>query len=443
MFALNKENILSMLKESKDNEPTNQICKSFRTNGKPLTVEEKWLILNIYQRCRKEHEKQQLPLTKVYKRSAYYAGVSRKTVVDIVAHFRKTGTVPPIGKAGNRKNHQTSIPYKASSCIRQLIFDRHQNGEICDAKHVGDLLENEFNLTPHLGTIRRHLNNLGFEYRRNRPKTRSLREKDYVRQQRHTYLHEIQEIRRSGYKLIYIDESFLHHHHGQQFSWFDENDFLERPTGKGRRWCFIHALSSHGLLDNCLLVFEGKKNTGDYHGSFKFKVFYEWFQKQLIPNLPKRSCIVMDRATYHLVAEERIVPTLMRKSEIQNWLTENNIIWEDHWLKRKLIDTLEQNIDRTPLVQKEANKNGHQVLILPVHHPELNPIELIWALVKNKCAKKLRNGMSFKDVLANLKEEFKKITKENCQNVYNHVKKKENEFWEIDLKLDDTDEVTE
>lgn len=419
----------------------NQSCKSFRPNGKPLTTGEKWVILNIYQRCREEHEQRGLPLSEVYERSAYYAGVSRKVVVEIIAHFRKTGTVPPAAKAGNQINHQTSIPPKASSHIRQLIFESHREGTICEAKHVGDLLEKEFNLRPHLATIKRHLNRLGFEYKRNKPKTRSLREKDYVRQQRHTYLHQIRQMRRCGHEIIYLDESFLHHHHGQQFSWFDEGDFLERPCGKGKRWCFIHAISQKELLENCLLAFEGKKSTGDYHGSFNFEVFYKWFQEQLMLNLPEKSCIVMDRATYHMVPEERIIPTQMRKLEIQEWLTEHNIFWEEHWLKPKLIDALEQRIDRTPLVQKEAQKYGHQLLILPVHHPELNPIELIWALVKNKCAKKLRNGMSFKDVLANLKEEFGNISEENCQNVYEHVKKQEEEFWEIDLELDYSDEI--
>lgn len=49
--------------------------------------------------------------------------------------------------------------------------------------------------------------------------------------------------------------------------------------------------------------------------------------------------------------------------------------------------------------------------------------------------------MSFKDVLANLKEEFGNISEENCQNVYEHVKKQEEEFWEIDLELDYSDEI--
>lgn len=241
-----------MSEEYQDTVINNQSCKSFRPNGKPLTTEEKWLILNVYQRCRKEHEQRELSLSEVYERSAYYAGVSRKVVVDIVAHFRKTGTVPPAAKAGNQTNHQTSISSKASSRIRQLIFDRHREGAICEAKHVGDLLEKEFNLSPHLATIKRHLTRLGFEYKRNQPKNRSLREKDYVRQQRHTYLHQIRQMRRAFDEIIYLDESFLHHHHGQQFSWFDEGDFLERPSGKGKRWCFIHAISQQGLLKNGL-----------------------------------------------------------------------------------------------------------------------------------------------------------------------------------------------
>lgn len=77
------------------------LCKSFRPNGKPLTIEEKWIILNVYQRCREEHKQLNLPLKEAYEKTAYYAGVSRKVVVEIVSHFRKTGVVPPAVKAGN------------------------------------------------------------------------------------------------------------------------------------------------------------------------------------------------------------------------------------------------------------------------------------------------------------------------------------------------------
>ncbi|MEK8018867.1 MAG: hypothetical protein VSS75_018500 [Candidatus Parabeggiatoa sp.] len=51
-----------------------------------------------------------------------------------------------------------------------------------------------------------------------------------------------------------------------------------------------------------------------------------------------------------MLPEERIIRFPMKKLEIQKWLTENNISWEEHWLKPKLIDALEQSIHRTPLL---------------------------------------------------------------------------------------------
>lgn len=415
--------------------------KSLRPPGKPLSQSEKWLVLNVYQRCRAEAESSNLPVSTVYERAAYYAGVSRKVVVEIVANFRKTGEVPESGNAGNTSNHKTLIGLNETSRIREFIFERHREGQSCDAKHIQDVLQEEFQLHMNLRTVRRNLNRLGFEYKRSKPKTRSLREKEYVRQQRHTYLHQIQKFRDADYTIIYLDESFLHHYHGQDFSWFGEGDFLERPSGKGRRWCFIHAMSLSGLLRECSMVFEGKKSTGDYHGSFNFEVFHKWFHNQLIPNLPEKSCIVMDRATYHMVPEERLILGEMRKVEIQQWLTKHHIIWEEHWLKPKLLDTLAKSIDRTPVVQKDARQKGHQLLILPVHHPELNPIELVWAVVKNQCAKKLRNGLSFKEVLANLQDAFDNFPEQTCQSIYEHVREIEGKFWEVDLELDQIEDL--
>ncbi len=92
-----------------------------------------------------------------------------------------------------------------------------------------------------LRTIQNHLDRMGFSYSRTRKKNRSLHEKLYVRQQRHSYLYNIRDLRNLGYKPVYLDESFLHHYHGHQFSFRSqecetEGDYLERPAGKGRRW---------------------------------------------------------------------------------------------------------------------------------------------------------------------------------------------------------------
>ena len=417
--------------------------ESLRQCGKPLTQEEKWLVLNVYNRCRDEAKSMNIPITNAYERASYYSGVSRKVVVEIVCHFRKKGTIPPVAKAGNQNNHDKLIHSNAITQIREFIFEQHRAGAACNTNHIKDLLQNNFQLEKISDrTIQRELNRLGFEYKRTKPKTRSLREKEYVRQQRHTYLYELKNLRNEGYMPVYLDESFLHHYHGQQFSWFTEGDFLERPSGKGRRWCFIHAIAPEGLLPHCSMIFEGKKSTGDYHGSFNFEVFYEWFQKQLLPNVPDKSCIIMDRATYHMVPEERLTLTQMKKADIRQWLTKHKIHWEEHWLKPKLMETIEQCIDRTPLVQKEAQRKGYKLLILPVHHPEFNPIELVWAIVKNKCAKKLRNGISFKDVLKHLQDGFNnEVSKDTAKKLYKHVREKEEQLWKFDIESDFIDEL--
>lgn len=417
--------------------------KIFRKKGKPLSIDEKWMVVQVFQQCSSERDHStNVNTLDAHKRTANYTGIGRRQVVEIIKHFKETGGVPPSTLPGNRTVHQTNIPTAVEEQIRQLIFNRHLNGEICNANHIQDLLKEILKRDIPLRTIQNHLDRMGFSYSRTRKKTRSLREKLHVRQQRHSYIYHIRSLRNSGYKPLYLDESFLHHYHGDQFSWFSETagDYLERPAGKGRRWCFIHAMLETGLIADACYIFEAKKSTGDYHNMFNAQHFQEWWINQLMPNLPKKTVLVIDRATFHLVPEEQITPAAMRKFELQDWLTEKQIPWEDHWLKPQLIEKVDASIDKTPIVQKFAEQKGHKVLLLPVHHPELNPIETIWAIVKNECGKLLRQGIQFKEVRKHLEIAFSHITAETCSGLYDKIRKKEDEYWLADIELESTDE---
>ncbi len=415
----------------------------FRKKGKPLSLDEKWMVVQVFQQCNGEREQSPyVKTTDAHSRTASYTGVGRRQVVEIIKHFKETGDVPPPSLPGNRTVHQTNIPPIVEAEIRQCIFGKHLAGEICNSNHIQDLLQKILQRDIPLRTIQAHLDRMGFSYSRTRKKTRSLREKLYVRQQRHSYLYNIRSLRNVGYKPVYIDESFLHHYHGHQFSWFSETegDYLERPAGKGRRWCFIHAMLQIGLISNAYYIFEAKKSTGDYHNMFNAQHFQEWWMNQLMPNLPEKSVIVIDRATFHLVPEEQITPSAMRKPELQAWLTQKQITWEEHWLKSQLIEQVDASIDKTPLVQKIAEQQGQKVLLLPVHHPELNPIETVWAIVKNECGKLLRQGIQFKEVRTHLETAFGRITPEACQGLYEKIQAKEDEYWLADVELDSLDE---
>jgi len=414
-----------------------------RKRGKPLSTDEKWMVVQVFYQC--DEERSTIPFVDTqdaHSRTATYTGVGRRQVVQIIQHFRETGEIPSPAKAGNRTVHQRQIPVSIETEVREFILDRHVAGEICNARHIQDLLKERLHKELSNKGICKYLQRIGFSYSRTRKKTRSLREQEYVRQQRHSYLHDIKELRKAGYNTVYLDESYLHHYHGHQFSWFNQEigDYLERPSGKGRRWCFIHAILETGLVTNACHIFEAKKSSGDYHNMFNALHFQEWWQEKLLPNLPEKCVIVIDRATFHLVSEEQITPGVMKKGELQQWLSSKQIHWEEHWLKPRLLQEVDQNIDKTPIVQKIAEGNGHKVLLLPVHHPELNPIELLWGIVKNECARLLREGVTFKQVRVHLENAFDNVHSETFEKLYNKIKRKEDEYWNTDLQIDTLDD---
>jgi transposase len=400
------------------------------------------LVVNVYYQCDQERKVANYIETKdAHTRTANYTGIGRRQVVEIVGHYNKTGVVPISTMAGNRSVHQTNIPALVEEHIRELIFSKHLNGEVCTANHVKNLLDRILKRDVPHRTICDHLHRMGFNYSRTHKKTRSLRESQHIRQQRHTYIHDIRKFRNSGYKPVYLDESFLHHYHGHQFSWFnnDVGDYLERLGGRGRRWCFINAMTESGLVPNASLIFEAKKSSGDYHDMFNAKHFQEWWKEKLLPNIPAKCVIIVDRAPYHCVPEEQIIARSMRKEELQNWLTSKKISWKTEWLKPKLIETVEDSIDDTPIIQKIAENMGHKFLLLPVHHPELNPIELVWGIVKNECGRLLRNGIKFLEVREHLVNAFDKITSVTCSKLHEKIREKEDEYWVADIRMDDID----
>lgn len=65
-----------------------------------------------------------------------------------------------------------------------------------------------------------------------------------------------------------------------------------------------------GFVNNTLLICKSQSKTGDYHGDMNAANFTKWLEKQLIPNLPSHSVIVMDNAAYHCLQKNKI-PTIL------------------------------------------------------------------------------------------------------------------------------------
>jgi hypothetical protein len=87
-------------------------------------------------------------------------------------------------------------------------------------------------------------------------------------------------------------------------------------------------------------------------------------------------------------------------------------------------------------VNNLLTKHGHSVLRLPPYHPELKPIEKIWALVKNGVAS---HNVTFKtdDVVQLLYDKFSSVTPEEWSSPCRLVQRIEGEFFEREGRIDE------
>jgi len=85
-------------------------------------------------------------------------------------------------------------------------------------------------------------------------------------------------------------------------------------------------------------------------------------------------------------------------------------------------------------IDEIAKKHGHEILRTPPYHPELQPIELCWGIVKNHIA---RNGdFTLSNLKRQLEEGFDKVDATICDKIIKKIKKKEDKFWNDDMCFD-------
>ena len=413
------------------------------TRGKPLTPEEKYAIVSVkgyFDRNRKEFgcPENSVQLT------ADALGVGVSTIKRIMADFhRDPRLLDKRPKPKGRPNYV--LDHSNEELIRNLIRDANRHGQHITLSMLTDFLKDKNpKNTFHFTTLSRALDRWGFEFGKGK-RTQHLKEKNHIVVARQRYLRRMRANRRSNRKPIkteiFIDESYVNKNHSNDFTWYSGEDgpWIQKPTGKGERLIILHAISSLGWIDGAKLVFQSKKRTGDYHGQMNATLFQKWFSEKLIPNLSEPSLIIMDNAPYHNALSSCSPPTANSLKEvIRSWLVENDIHCEQNLLKAELV-TILKKIAPNPIyeVDKMAKKHDHEVIRTPPYHPELQPIEICWGIVKNHIAR--RCNFTLPDLKVQLEEGFEKVKPSTCGKIVRKIKKKEDEFWEEDMKFDPTE----
>ena len=178
------------------------------------------------------------------------------------------------------------------------------------------------------------LNTIGFKYRKQEDKS-YVYEQPLIIVHRHQYLRSIRQYRSEDRPIIYLDETWANSHDGHARMWVEDacqgstSGGIRKPPGKGNRLIVLHTGSREGLVKDAALVFQGKRGTGDYCDEMNHNTLEEWVTNQLFPpgslNIPPRSVIVMDNASYHSRQLEHAPTSNSHKAEMIEWLDKHSV----------------------------------------------------------------------------------------------------------------------
>lgn len=415
--------------------------------GKEFTHGMKQLVINLKQFNDIEKHQNNLKAVWTIQQTAKGLGIGEATVRRIMAEYNKNKKNVPedLPKARGRPEH--IILKELRPVVRRYIRAQNLKGQHVSVELVREHLakikpEYKFPTT----TLWRTLSRWGFTYGTGKRRS-ALKERDYVILARRRYLRQKRLNRNLDGTFIrpevYLDETFINKNHSNQFTWYFDEDGPEvnKPAGKGERLIVVDAITLDGWVGKAELVFEAKKKTGDYHGQMDWGNFSRWFTVQLMPNIPENSIIIMDNASYHNVVEENSFPkSNSAKDDLRKWLDDKEIPWGQDLLKTELY-ALCKSYEPKPeyKIDKIAEAAGHSILRTPQYHPELQPIEMCWGVIKNYMAKhcdftlhKFRN---------NLPLAISQVTSETCRKLIAKTVVEEDKYWEEDRKIDENQGV--
>ena len=351
---------------------------------------------------------------------------------------------------------------------------------------------------------RRMLRQLGYKWRRKRPM--GTASKEQMAQRMRSFIHQYSDALKQEEDgvavIIYTDESYIHTHHRNRYMWAlssDEQGTQVRGTpSKGERLIIMHAMGKDGLLHaprrgrsaslptnvlsdidfTCEVIFKGTIDSEDYHKNMDGTTLMNWINNRLIPSFKRRYpnkklILVLDNASYHHPrGEDWVNPNKMKKQDLAAWIVSHlpdgqlmrvqdgdreRVFGKSSlfshgskysptckqmrlWIKAYLLK--HPHINQT-LLQQEFTRHGFQLIYTPPYQCDVQPIEMLWAYVKNYVGRVMGDDHSVKTVTELTRQGFYGDQVNNhapadaifCQSIINHTHKWLNKWIERDEEL--------
>lgn len=415
--------------------------------GKEFTQGMKQLVVNLKQFNDVLRLQNECKATWAIEQTAIGLGIGEATVRRVMAEYNKNKQNIPEDRPKARGRPEHIVPRELQTVVRQFIRSQNLRGQHVSVELVREHLYNlraEYSFPA--TTLWRALSRWGFTYGTGKRRS-ALKERDYVILARRRYIRQKRLNRRPDGTFIrpevYLDETFVNKNHSNQFTWYLDEDGPEvnKPSGKGERLIIVNAITIDGWVNNAKLVFEAKKKTGDYHGQMDWENFSRWFKEQLLPNIPKNSIIIMDNASYHNALAENSFPmSNSTKEDLRKWLDDMEIPWGQDLLKAELFALCRSHEPKPEYkIDRIAEAFGHTILRTPQYHPELQPIEVCWGVVKNFIARHC--DFTLKKLRSNLPLAFSQVTSETCGKLIAKIAIEEDKYWNEDGRIDENQGV--
>ncbi|XP_054259923.1 uncharacterized protein LOC128984614 [Macrosteles quadrilineatus] len=378
-----------------------------------------------------------IPIAKARERTASATGVSERMVTKINGELKQLKSnnedetkkfLTPKKRPGRSK---TCIDDFDKCVIRRTIYNFHlQKNCLPTVNLLLQELRESIDFKGGKTTLRIVLSEMGFKWRKTKTNRKLLAEKSEIRDKRITYLRKIKRFREQNRPIIFLDETYVLSTHVKSQSWSDDsNQGVRTPVSKGNRLIVIHAGGEKGFVPNALTTWKATTHSGDYHDNVNQEMFMEWMTEKLLPNLEPNTVLVVDNAPYHNVLVDKAPTSKSKKQEMKDWLSKHNIAFSEEMFVPELYKLITQNKSKffRYVLDETVQAQGHEILRLPPYHPDLNPIELVWADIKGYAAGK-NTTFNFSDVQAITEEKIASMGPEDWFPKCQHVKKVEEEY---------------
>lgn len=355
----------------------------------------------------------------------------------------------------------------AELLMHSLVKQTAEGGNVTSVQLAAEL-RSQLGLNVTSRTVQRWLHALGYHWRKKRyvggvkPAARSARIRQFIIE----YAEALAEEQAGRAVIVYTDESFIHQHHSCQLGWVRVGDPSVVGDSDGKRLILLHAMTDSGLLavpeaagtnwmsevaETCEVAFEEVYEDGqddsDYHNTMNGAKFNAWLQNRLLPTFAalypgKKMILVMDNASYHKARDESWVSSSKQQTkaeladiligqDVTHLLTkdgrrvESHLFNSSHCTKDDLqaaINTwLNQHPDWNQYIPEQLlSDKGHRIIYTPPFCPEVQPIELLWAFVKNRVAARATLNRSMTESREQTEEAFEAVTAMQCNNIVRH-----------------------